>query len=189
MKRAFDFALSLLLLPPGLICCLLVLPIIAFDCRATPVFTQRRVGRAQRPFTIYKLRTMRADTADGASHDIGTAYVTRSGKWLRRLKFDELPQLINVVRGDMSFVGPRPCLLSQTELIAARAQHGVFSLRPGITGPAQVAGIDMSTPQLLAEIDATYLGPWRLRRDLNLMLATAFGGGRGDAAAKPPPQA
>ncbi len=182
MKRAFDLILCLALLVPAALVCLAVLPIAYLDTRATPLFVQRRVGRDKRPFRLVKLRTMRADTSDIASHEVGAAQITASGRWLRRLKLDELPQLLNVLTGSMSLVGPRPCLPVQHELIEERDTRGVFGLRPGITGPAQVAGVDMSTPAALAELDATYLAPWSLRRDLALLLATATGKGRGDAA-------
>jgi len=106
--------------------------------------------------------------------------VTPLGRWLRRLKLDELPQLWNVLRGDMSLVGPRPCLPSQTELIAERRARGVYALRPGITGVAQVAGVDMSDPPRLAALDATYLATVSAAADLRLLLATVRGAGRGD---------
>lgn len=187
MKRAFDLVLCILLLPVCVLVCALILPIVYLDTRATPLFVQKRVGRDQRPFRLVKLRTMHADTRHVASHEVGAAQTTASGRWLRRLKIDELPQILNVLTGSMSLVGPRPCLPVQHELIAERERRGVFVLRPGITGPAQVAGLDMSTPVELAERDATYLTPWSLRRDVALLLATATGKGRGDAAARPIP--
>jgi len=148
------------------------------------LFLQRRVGRGGNVFTIVKLRTMRPDTPQGASHEIGQASVTRIGLLLRKTKLDELPQLWNVLVGDMSLVGPRPCLPSQTELIGARRALGVLGLRPGITGPAQIAGIDMSRPQTLARADAAYLSAWSLRGDLRILLRTVAGFGAGDAAAQ-----
>jgi len=183
MKRLLDLAVCLALAMPAILIVLLVLPVVAIETHATPLFRQRRVGRSGRPFTLLKLRTMRADTPDGASHDIGAATITRSGRFLRRTKIDELPQLWNVLTGDMSLVGPRPCLPSQTELVAERRALGVDALRPGITGPAQVAGLDMSDPPRLARADAAYLGRWSLGRDLALLIQTAVGRGSGDAAA------
>lgn len=185
MKRLFDLLLALALLPLCGVLCLVVLPIVYLDTRATPLFVQRRVGRNGTVFRLVKLRTMRADTRHVASHEVGASQITPSGRWLRRLKIDELPQILNVITGSMSFVGPRPCLPSQHELIAERERRGVLSLLPGITGPGQVAGVDMSTPARLAELDAGYLGPWSLRRDLALLIATATGKGRGDAATRP----
>lgn len=181
-KRAFDLALALIaLLPAALISAVLAVPI-WIETRANPLFVQTRVGRHRRPFQLIKLRTMRPDTQHRASHEIGTSQITGTGRLLRKAKLDELPQIWNVLVGEMSFVGPRPCLPSQHELIAERERLGVHALRPGITGPAQVVGLDMSTPARLAVADAAYLGRWSLARDLQLMLQTAIGGGRGDAA-------
>lgn len=184
LKRAFDLAVCMALGIPAFFVTVLVLPIVWAETRATPLFRQKRVGHAGTPFTMLKLRTMRADTPDGASHEIGTSTITRSGHFLRRTKIDELPQLWNVLTGDMSLVGPRPCLPRQTELIAERARRGVLNLHPGITGVSQVEGLDMSQPAVLAERDAAYLDrPWSLRRDLALLIQTTVGKGRGDAAA------
>jgi lipopolysaccharide/colanic/teichoic acid biosynthesis glycosyltransferase len=182
MKRLFDLLLALAILPPAiLLSALLALPI-WIETRANPLFAQARVGRGQQPFTLVKLRTMRPDTLHRASHEVGAAQITRTGQLLRRTKLDELPQIWNVLTGAMSFVGPRPCLPSQHELIAERERLGVHALRPGITGPAQVAGIDMSTPARLAQADAVYLNGWSLTGDLRLLMQTVLGGGRGDAA-------
>ena len=124
---------------------------------------------------------MYSGTASVASHHVGENRITRAGRIIRRFKIDELPQVINVLLGDMSFVGPRPSLANQHELIAERTVCGVLALRPGITGPAQLAGIDMSTPRELAIADAAYLGAWSLRRDLTILAGTVVKG-RGDAA-------
>lgn len=186
LKRLFDVAVCLLLIVPTLLVTLAVLPIVCWETRASPLFLQRRVGRDGRDFLILKLRTMSANTPDGASHEIGHATITRSGRILRRTKIDELPQLWNVLTGDMSLVGPRPCLPSQTLLIEERSRRGVLALRPGITGIGQLAGLDMSQPVALAKADAQYLTRWTLRRDLMLLIRTATGGGSGDAAALRP---
>ncbi len=158
---------------------------IRIDSRGPAVFRQTRVGRYGAPFTIYKFRTMRQGSRDIPSHLASRGQLTRIGSLLRRLKLDEIPQLINVIRGDMSFVGPRPCLPSQAVLIEARAQAGVMQLRPGITGPAQIRGLDMSTPERLAAADAEYLVRWSLRRDLELLWRTGTGAGNGDAIRSP----
>lgn len=181
-KRLLDVLVAGALAVPAAAVILVVLPFVWLETRATPLFRQVRVGRDGRPFTILKLRTMRADTPHRASHEVGASTITRTGGFLRRTKVDELPQLWNVLAGDMSLVGPRPCLPSQTELIEERARRGVLALRPGITGVGQVAGLDMSRPAALAEADAAYIGPWSLRRDLLLLVRTATGGGQGDAA-------
>lgn len=182
MKRCFDLFLALLAIIPAIMICTLVLPIIWIDCRASPLFLQTRIGQRKKTFHILKLRTMRADTPSVASHEAGAAQITRSGAWLRRLKIDELPQIWNVLTGDMSFVGPRPCLPNQSLLIAERDRRGVFDLRPGITGAAQIAGLDMSTPTALAERDADYLVPWSLAKDCMILWRTVTGSGSGDAA-------
>lgn len=183
LKRLFDIVICLVLAVPALLVTLAALPIVYWETRSSPLFRQRRVGRGGRNFFILKLRTMSANTPHGASHEIGHATITRSGRILRRTKIDELPQLWNVLTGDMSLVGPRPCLPSQTQLIEERSRRGVLALRPGITGIGQLAGLDMSQPVALAQADAEYLTRWSLRRDLALLIRTATGGGSGDAAA------
>ena len=180
-KRIFDLACALVLAPLLVIPALVVAGAILLDSRGPFLFRQTRVGRGGKPFTIYKFRTMREDTGDLPSHLASRAQLTRLGGRLRKLKLDEIPQLINILRGDMSFVGPRPCLPSQSDLIDARSRLGVMRLRPGITGPAQVEGIDMSTPQRLATADAAYIVRWSFWRDLTLLWRTATGAGRGDA--------
>lgn len=182
MKRLFDLAIAVIGLLPAAFITVLCCPLVWLETRANPIFAQVRVGRDGKPFTMYKLRTMRADTPDRASHEIGAMAVTRSGQFLRRTKIDELPQLFNVLMGQMSLVGPRPCLPTQVQLVEARSRLGVSALRPGVTGVAQLAGIDMSEPERLAAEDARYLGPWSLRGDLAIVIATALGRGTGDAA-------
>lgn len=179
MTRLADLVISaigLLLLSP-----LLFLLYIAgyMDSRA-PLFRQIRVGRHQKPFVLLKFRTMRLDTAHVASHLVDAAAITNLGGFLRRTKLDELPQLWNVFKGDMSLVGPRPCLFSQGDLIAERNAFGVFNVRPGITGLAQINRIDMSTPRLLAETEARMLEDLSLRAYFNYVLQTLRGAGMGD---------
>jgi len=181
-KRLIDLALALPLAVVAVPVVLALLVAVRLETPGAPLLVQQRVGRGQRPFRLFKIRTMFRDTPHVASHEVGEMRVTRLGAILRGLKLDELPQLINVIGGSMSFVGPRPCLPSQDELIAERERLGVFALRPGITGPGQVAGIDMSTPTLLAETEAAYFKNATLRSDWKLMVRTALGSGRGDAA-------
>lgn len=150
-----------------------------FDTGA-PLFRQTRVGRYQRPFTLVKFRTMRPDTQSVATHLANPEAVTPLGAFLRRTKLDELPQLWNVLKGEMSLVGPRPCLFNQTELIEERAARGVFAARPGITGLAQINGIDMSTPRLLAETDAQMLKGLGVAAYFTYIIKTVTGAGRGD---------
>jgi O-antigen biosynthesis protein WbqP len=154
-----------------------------FDTRA-PLFRQIRVGRYQKPFTLVKFRTMRPDTQSVATHLANPAAVTPLGAFLRHTKLDELPQLWNVLKGEMSLVGPRPCLFNQTELIEERASRGVFAARPGITGLAQINEIDMSTPGLLAETDARMLRGLGVFAYFICIFKTVTGVGRGDRIKK-----
>lgn len=159
---------------------LLVLWVLGWFDTGSPLFRQERVGRYQKPFTLVKFRTMRPDTASVATHLADASSVTKLGHFLRRSKLDELPQLWNVLKGEMSLVGPRPCLFSQTELIDERESCGVFNVRPGITGLAQIKGIDMSTPRLLAETDALMLKEMSLRAYFTFIFKTVTGSGSGD---------
>lgn len=154
--------------------------LIRLDSPGAAIFRQERVGKRQKPFFCYKLRTMAAGTKQAGTHEISAASVTKIGKFLRATKLDEIPQLWNVVRGEMAFVGPRPCLPSQTELVHEREIRGVYSILPGITGLGQVRGVDMSEPVRLAEIDAEYLQTRSFALDLRLALQTVRGGGAGD---------
>jgi O-antigen biosynthesis protein WbqP len=174
--------LSLALAPIAFVICLFAALPIALEAQASPLFVQIRLGRDERPFRLLKLRTMRVSTPSVASHEIAAGHILVTGKLLRRLKFDELPQIWNVLNGTMSFVGPRPGLPNQSELTAARRRHGVFSMTPGITGVSQIQGFDMSLPDRLAETDKAYAAPWSLRRDLSILWATVTGKGSGDAA-------
>ena len=153
MNRFFDILFSvigLLLLSPVF---LLLIIIGQFDT-GSPVFRQVRVGKVKKPFHLMKFRSMNVNAPSVATHLASASSITRFGSLLRKSKLDELPQLWNVFIGDMSLVGPRPNLFNQEELIHERDSRGVYSVRPGISGLAQINNIDMSTPQLLAETDA-----------------------------------
>lgn len=179
MLRLLDLMFSITGLVFGAPLLLAIYALGLFDT-GSPLFRQERVGRDQRPFTLVKFRTMRPDTASVASHLADASAITRLGAFLRRTKLDELPQLWNVLKGEMSLVGPRPCLCNQTELIAERHSRGVFGARPGITGLAQVSNIDMSTPKLLAETDAQMLKGLTLALYFKYILMTVRGKGAGD---------
>ena len=185
MLRLFDLTLAV----AGLIVTsplLVILMIVGLFDTGSPMFRQTRVGRNKKPFTLLKFRTMRPETAHVATHLADASAVTALGKFLRRTKFDELPQLWNVLKGEMSLVGPRPCLFNQQELIEARERLGVFHARPGITGLAQVNDIDMSTPELLAETDARMLASLGVKDYFRYILMTVTGKGSGDRVRKDP---
>jgi O-antigen biosynthesis protein WbqP len=177
--RILDFSFSLLGLVLGSPVLLIIYFVGLFDT-GSPVFKQERVGRNKKPFILIKFRTMSVDTASVASHLSSTASITKMGGFLRKTKLDELPQLWNVLIGDMSLVGPRPGLFNQEELTAAREDDGVFLVRPGITGLAQVSDIDMSTPELLAKTDANMIKEMSLANYFKFILQTVTGAGAGD---------
>lgn len=181
MLRIFDLLFSLLGLIFGGPVLLMIYVIGLFDT-GLPIFRQERVGRDQKPFKLVKFRTMRPNTASVASHLADASSITPLGALLRRNKLDELPQLWNVLKGEMSLVGPRPCLFNQTELIRERALLAVFNARPGITGLAQVNNIDMSRPKLLAETDAQMLKELTVTSYFKYIFMTVGGKGSGDAA-------
>lgn len=180
MKRLFDIAASLF----GLVFLGWLVGLLAWrvrkDSPGPGILAQPRVGRDGAVFVCYKLRTMLVGTLHAASHETPVSAVTPLGATLRRYKLDELPQLWNVLKGEMSFVGPRPCLPVQERLIEERDRLGVLSVRPGITGLAQVQGVDMSDPVRLAAIDAEYVKERSFIGDLVLILRTVTGAGRGD---------
>ena len=179
MLRFFDFTFALLGLVFGFPVLLVIYVLGLFDT-GSPLFWQERVGRTKKPFTLVKFRTMSVDTASVASHLASTASITRLGGFLRKTKLDELPQLWNVLKGEMSLVGPRPNLFNQDELIAERDALGVYAVRPGITGLAQVSEIDMSTPRLLAETDAKMIREMSVGRYFSYILQTVTGKRAGD---------
>ncbi|WP_305369639.1 sugar transferase [Photobacterium leiognathi] len=180
MIRIIDFIaafLGLLFLWPIL---LIVVLIGLFDT-GSPIFIQTRVGKNKKPFKLIKFRTMTVETKSVASHLANNASITKLGSFLRKTKIDELPQLINVLKGDMSLVGPRPNLFNQEELIAERDKLGVYDVLPGITGLAQVQNIDMSTPELLARTDREMIDTLNMKKYFRYILMTATGSGSGDA--------
>ena len=180
MIRLLDFLAAffgLLFLWPVL----LIVTIIGLFDTGSPIFVQERVGRNKKPFKLIKFRTMSVETKSVASHLANNASITKLGAFLRKTTLDELPQLINVVKGEMSLVGPRPNLFNQEELIKERDALGVYDVLPGITGLAQVQNIDMSTPQLLAKTDKQMIDTLTLKDYFKYILMTATGSGSGDA--------
>ncbi len=179
MFRFLDLIFSFLGLLFGSSILLIIYFIGLFDT-GSPVFKQERIGRNKKPFTLVKFRTMSVDTASVASHLASSTSITKIGRILRKTKLDELPQLWNVLKGEMSLVGPRPGLFNQLELTAARDEEGIFNVRPGITGLAQVNDIDMSTPQLLAETDAKMIREMSVKNYFKYIFQTVLGAGTGD---------
>lgn len=150
------------------------------DSPGPVLFIQERVGRNGRIFRCYKFRTMKQDTKAAATHEISRTHVTGVGSFLRKSKIDELPQIWNIVRRDMSLIGPRPCLPIQTLLIKERRDRRVLDVLPGITGFAQVQNIDMSDPKRLAKVDADYIVRRTLVLDARILIKTFLGRGMRD---------
>lgn len=183
MTRFFDFIFSfmgLLLLSP----IILILMLIGFFDTGSPIFKQERVGKNMIPFNLYKFRSMHINTQSVATHLANYSSVTKYGAFLRKSKLDELPQLLNVLIGDMSLVGPRPNLFNQEELIKARDERGVYKVLPGITGLSQINKIDMSTPELLAITDAMMVSKYSVFQYFKSIVFTVLGKGFGDRIVK-----
>ncbi len=179
MTRLFDIIFSffgLLILSP----ILFILIIIGYFDTGSPIFRQERVGIGMKPFRLMKFRSMNINALSVATHLASAASITPFGSFLRKSKLDELPQLWNVLMGDMSLVGPRPNLLNQEELIKERDSRKVYSIRPGITGLAQINKIDMSTPKLLAETDAQMVQSFSIIKYFYYIIVTVLGKGSGD---------
>lgn len=179
MLRFFDISFSLIGL---IISSPALLLIYSFGLLDTgyPIFIQKRLGKKKIPFNLIKFRTMHVNTEDVATHLASKNDITKFGKFLRKTKLDELPQLINVLKGEMSFVGPRPNLLNQIELIRQREIRGVYDVLPGITGIAQVNKIDMSDAELLAKIDSQMIKSMSFLIYFKLIFKTIMGSGLGD---------
>ena len=183
MIRIFDFIFSflgILFLFPIFI----ILLIVGFLDTKAPIFAQERVGKNKQPFKLYKFRSMYVHTKSVATHLASQASVTKWGSFLRKSKLDELPQLFNVMKGNMSLVGPRPNLFNQEKLIEERDKRGVYDVVPGITGEAQINKIDMSTPQLLAATDAVMTQNLTFQKYIYYIIVTVLGKGSGDRMRK-----
>tara|TARA_Y100000389_G_scaffold157647_1_gene158846 strand:- start:8954 stop:9499 length:546 start_codon:yes stop_codon:yes gene_type:complete len=152
MIRIFDFSFSLI----GLILLfplLILIFLFGLFNNGSPLFVQKRVGQNLKSFLLIKFRTMPIHTKSTGTHLIKNLNLNSYDNFLRRTKLDEIPQLFNVLLGDMSLVGPRPCLFNQRKLIRERKKRGVFKIKPGITGLAQISLINMKTPTLLSKTD------------------------------------
>ena len=173
MIRIFDFLFSLIgliFLSPLLV---LIFLIGLFDS-GSPLFIQSRVGYNLKSFSLIKFRTMPMGVRLAGTHLIKNIKLSSFGYFLRRTKLDEIPQLLNVLFGDMSLVGLRPCLLNQRRLISERKKRGIYKVRPGITGLAQISGINMKTPTLLAKTDQKMIKSMSLYKYFYYIFKTIF---------------
>ena len=137
-------------------------------------FIQERVGLDENTFKIIKVRTLKKNTPSIGTHELKKSNMLKNGKWIRKIKLDEFPQLINVIKGDLNLVGPRPGLVSQETLFKERLLKNIFTVKPGITGLAQILGYDMSDPKKLAEIDEAYIINRSIVLDFLIIAGTFF---------------
>ncbi len=185
LKHTLDLLAALALLFPLLPLLGVLCLAIRLDSRGPALYRQKRVGRFGRTFIILKLRSMKSDTPVLSTEEMeraGISPFTRLGPLLRRSNLDELPQIFNILKGEMSFIGPRPALPTQTDVNELRAKQGVASARPGITGLAQVMGRDDLATPAKVEYDARYCRELSLRLDARILLSTvgAVFSGRGN---------
>ena len=174
-KRIFDFSLSLVFLLAFSPLLLALALAIKLDSPGPVLFRQRRIGKGKREFLILKFRTMRTDAPkDTPTHLLAdpSAYITPLGAFLRRTSLDELPQLLNILKGEMSFVGPRPALWNQYDLIAERDRRGANGVPPGLTGLAQISGRDELPVERKAELDGEYVQKASMTFDLRIIFGT-----------------
>ncbi|MBE6771160.1 MAG: sugar transferase [Ruminococcaceae bacterium] len=176
MKRLFDFTVSLLLILMLLPIFFIIGIVIAIDAGNPVIYKQYRVGKDNKLFYIYKFRTMKNNTRLAATKDLTEAdsVITKSGRILRKTSLDELPQLFNVLKGDMSFVGPRPLIPEEKEIRLLRKEYGIYTVRPGITGWAQVNGRDMLTDEEKALFDKEYIDKQSIAFDIKIMFKTVL---------------
>lgn len=177
VKRILDVTGAFVLLIALLPFWALISLVIKLDSKGPVLFKQKRLGMNEVPFQIYKFRTMRTDApSEMATNQLYQSgrYITRVGVYLRTLSLDELPQLYNILRGDMSFVGFRPCLWNEFELDEERRKTGAYAVRPGITGLAQIRGRDELDPQEKALYDGVYAKNVGFDYDLRILTKTLF---------------
>ena len=175
LKRFFDIVVSfamLVVLSPVL---LIFAVVSAVSTKSFPIFVQARMGKNNKAFNVFKFRTMRADTpSDVATAELADAdsYITRVGGLMRRYSIDELPQIANILFGQMSFVGPRPVVVTETNLVELRTRNGACSVRPGLTGLAQISGRDFVNDHEKAKMDAFYAANLSISMDFRLLVQT-----------------
>lgn len=179
-KKAFDFGISILILALFWWLFLLIGILIKLGSKGPAILAQNRIGLNGNEFVCFKFRTMHVGTKVAATHEVSSNHITRIGGFLRKSKLDELPQVWNIIKHEMSFVGPRPCLPTQTELIQLRSDAGIFEDLPGITGWAQIQGIDMSDPARLVKTETEYQSKRSVFFDIKILVATFIGRGNGD---------
>lgn len=168
LKRLFDFTVSFMMLVVLLPLLLLVAAVVAVDTKANPLFVQERVGRGNVRFQMYKFRTMNINApANVATHKLENPekYISKLGAFLRKSSLDELPQLLNILIGDMSFIGPRPVVPTERDLVGIRSVNGANRVRPGLTGWAQVNGRDGVPVTEKAMLDAYYARHFSFKMD------------------------
>lgn len=180
IKKSFDYAVSILIFALFWWLFLLVALVIKLSSKGPVIFAQTRIGKDGNEFICYKFRTMQVGTKVAATHEVSASNITKFGSFLRITKLDELPQIFNIIKNEMSFIGPRPCLPTQTELVNLRTDAGILTDLPGITGWAQIHGIDMSDPQLLVKKEIEYQTKRSIILDLKILFATFIGRGNGD---------
>ncbi|MGL4362377.1 MAG: sugar transferase [Cellulosilyticaceae bacterium] len=175
IKRLLDIVLALCIsLGAGPIMIITAIAIKVEDPKGPVIFKQVRVGKDKKPFTIYKFRSMWTETPDVPTHLLSdpNQFITKTGAFIRRTSIDELPQVWNILKGDMSFVGPRPSLFSQEDLIEERDKLNVHSVRPGLTGLAQVSGRDELDIPVKAAYDGEYIERMSFKLDISLFFKT-----------------
>lgn len=174
IKRAFDVVFSFIVLIV-LIIPFVLIGIISLIVQGSPVFIkQQRYGKDRKIFNIYKFRTMKKETPVMASNDLDEEYITKWGRLLRKTSVDELPQLMNVLKGDMSLIGPRPLILKEEEIHDLREKNGVYTVRPGITGWAQINGRDDVSIEEKVELDKYYVDNMSVKFDLEILFKSFF---------------
>lgn len=176
LKRILDMSFAIVAIVALLPIFLVIGICIKIESRGPIFFVQQRDGLDGKLFKIYKFRSMKAGTPNLATDKLGdpSGYVTQVGKFLRKTSLDELPQLINLVKGEMSLVGPRPALYNQHELIESRRQQGIDQLTPGITGYAQIMGRDFISDEQKVLYDKYYLDKISLFLDIKIIFLTLF---------------
>lgn len=161
--------IGLILISPLLaLCCIFIL----IEDGLPFFFKQERIGLYQKNFTIYKIRTLKKSAPQVGTHELEESFKLKAGKIIRTMKLDEFPQLLNVIKGELNLVGPRPGLISQIKLKESRERLGIFEFTPGITGLSQILGYDMSNPDKLAAVDKIYIQNHTMALDMILLLGT-----------------